>query len=78
MPARSNHKPKITAKYLLDRMDYQFYAASTSLKRLKMSLRPDSQDFQIDVQKDRQMKYRFDILLKRVKQLAVLPESHWK
>lgn len=79
MPARSNRKSKITAKYLLDRMDYQFYAASTGLKRLSISLRPDSQDFQIDVQKKiRQMKYRFDILLKRLKQLAALPESSWK
>jgi hypothetical protein len=79
MPARSNRKPKITAKYLLDRMDYQFYAASTGLKRLSISLRPDSQDFQIDVQKEiRQMKYRFDALLKRLKQLAALPESNWK
>jgi Na+-translocating ferredoxin:NAD+ oxidoreductase RnfC subunit len=78
MPARSNRKPKITPKYLLDRIDYQFYAASTGLKRLKISLRPDSQDFQIDVQKEiKHMKYRFDSLLKRLKQLAALPKSSW-
>jgi hypothetical protein len=73
MPARSKRKPKITPKYLLDRIDYQFYAASVALRRLKIAFGPDSQDFKIEIQKEiKQLGYRFQTLRRRLKQLAPL------
>ena len=72
MPARRKTKAKITPQYLLTRLDYQFYAATAALKRLKIAFGPDSQDFKIDIQKEiRQLERRFQVVRRHLKQLAV-------
>jgi hypothetical protein len=75
MPARRNRKPTLTPEYLLDRLDYQLYAASAAVKRLKIAFGSDSQDFKIDAQKESiQLERRFQILRRRLKQFAALPK----
>ena len=75
MPARRKTKAKLTPKYLLDRLDYQLYAASAAVKRLNIAFGADSQDFKIDVQKEiTALERRFQTLRRHLKQLARLAE----
>ena len=68
-----------TPKYLLDRIDYQLYAARATVGRLKESLGPDAEDFGINAPKEiKDLQYRFKTALRHFRKLASLPSSTWK
>jgi hypothetical protein len=75
MPVRRNRKPTPTPEYMLDRLDYQLYAAWAAVKRLKIAFGSDSRDFKVDPQKEiRQLERRFQTLRRHLKQFAALPK----
>jgi hypothetical protein len=78
MPVPRRSSPQNTPKYLLDRIDYELYAAMGAIGRLKESLGPDAAEFAVDVPKElKDLQYRFKTALRRFRQLTSLPASSW-
>jgi hypothetical protein len=79
MPGRQRRKPEITPQWFLDRIDYQLYAATYRLRRLKKSFEPDAEEFQVNVEHElRELGRRVHIALKCIKQLEIVPMADWK